>query len=182
MKLNFISVRSLTFMFAIALVATPASAHFRLKPTNEVAIRSQQTGLKTGPCGNQPRLASYPTLTAGQSFVVTWEETIQHPGRYEFSLSTGNDQNFVLLATVPDTQDERNDLPHQYSTTLTLPAGVTCDACTLQAIQVMTDVPTNPTNYYSCADLHIVSVGTPIPTTPTSTPIPSAGEPMCGVK
>ena len=125
------------------------------------------SGLKTGPCGGLPRIANPPTLQPGQQLTVYWEETIQHPGRFEIYFSQANEQNFQLLTTVQDTQDDQN-LPHQYNTTVTLP-NVTCTGCTLQLIQVMTENPASPSLYYNCADMKL---GTGTSTTPTPSPTP----------
>jgi hypothetical protein len=74
------------------------------------------------------------------------------------------------LAVVQDNQNG-GGLPHQYSTTLTLPSG-TCSNCVLQMVQVMTE--SNPPSYYfSCADLKI-QVGAPNPSpSPGPSPAPA---------
>ena len=142
------------------LFSSNAFSHARLRADGITPPRNNNAGLKTGPCGGVARTNSSVTLTAGSTITLTWEEVVQHPGSYEFSISLANDQNFVRLKVVPDTQDNGNDLPHQYSTTLDIP-NVVCDACTLQMIQVMTENPNNPRNYYSCADIKIVAGNTP---------------------
>jgi hypothetical protein len=134
------------------------------------AIGNIPSGLKSGPCGGLTRIANPPQLQPGQQLTVTWEETIQHPGRFEIYFSQSNEQNFQLLATIPDTQDDQN-LPHEYSTTVTLP-NVTCTGCTLQLIQVMMENPTSPSMYYNCADMKL---GTGTSTTPTPSPTPGTG-------
>ncbi len=168
MKATVLSI--LALLFALALPEY-ASSHARLR--NGVVIpRSTNPGLKTAPCGGVARTATSAQLVAGQTITVTWEETIQHPGRFEFYFSPAGDANFVLLKSVPDTQDGTNDLPHQYSTTITLPS-TPCTACTLQMIQVMTENPAAPSLYFSCADIQILSATgpTPVPTpTPTQAP------------
>lgn len=143
-------------------------AHARLKASNNIVIRSNNAGIKTGPCGGVARTAAPADLVAGQKVTVNWEETIQHPGRYEFYFSEAGDANFKLLATVVDTQDDTASLPHQYTVELTMP-NVACTACTLQMIQVMTENPANPRNYYSCADIKLTST-TPVPPVPPTPP------------
>jgi len=133
-----------------------AKAHSRLAVDGVVPPRSGDSGLKTGPCGNVPRTLNSTTLNAGQQITVEWEETINHPGSFRIAFSPANDQGFDdnILYEVIDTQDGP-DTPHFYSATVTLP-NVTCEDCTLQLIQIMTD-RNPPTNYYSCADIRLVA-------------------------
>lgn len=162
---------------AVLMTSQTAESHARLKPSAAVAPRSTNPGIKSGPCGGLPRLTPAVVQT-GSTITVTWEETIQHPGRYEFYFSAANDQNFQMLKMVADTQDGTADLPHQYTTTLTMPSQP-CTACTLQMIQVMTENPLMPSLYYSCADIVLQTgpVATPTPgasptPTPSATPVP----------
>lgn len=163
-----------------ALIAMVASfgvkvfAHARLKANGVISPRVNamgvnDPGVKVGPCGGFARLA--PTVFApGSTINLAWEETIDHPGRFEFYFSTANDANFQLLKTVNDDQNAGVALPHQYTTTVTLP-NVTCTDCTLQMIQVMTEVPASPSYYYSCTDIRL-QAGAPAPT-PVPTPVPT---------
>ncbi|MGE0527635.1 MAG: SCE4755 family polysaccharide monooxygenase-like protein [Bdellovibrionales bacterium] len=177
--------------FALLFILIPkAYGHARLKGS-VLPPRSNNAGLKTGPCGGVSRTASPKVFQAGETITIEWEETVQHPGEFRFSFSRANDQNFTLLKTVTDSQDGTKDLPHSYSTTITLPSQ-SCDACTIQMIQIMTENPANPSYYYSCADIKIESpvrpsdppVDPPIdpsvdpPVDPLSNP-PSAPEPLC---
>lgn len=166
-----------------ALALTVASfgikvfAHARLKPAGTLAPRSTDPGIKIGPCGGLPRTANPPMLAPGSTITVNWEETIDHPGRFEFYFSPANDVGFVLLKTVPDTAT--GPLPHQFSTTVTLPT-TPCTDCTLQMIQVMTENPAAPTYYYSCMDLRTQAVGTAPAPTPVPVPAPTpAPAPNC---
>ncbi|WP_413290437.1 SCE4755 family polysaccharide monooxygenase-like protein [Bdellovibrio sp. HCB337] len=166
----------------ILLSVSFAQAHSRLKASDVIKIRSTDPGVKIGPCGGFVRVAQPAVINGGQSITVTWEETIYHPGRFEFYFSTGGDQNFTLLKTIQNNQ-QGMPLPHQFSTTLNIP-DVNCSACTFQMIQVMTENPANPTNYYSCADMQVKGSATapsPTPTpaataTPSTTPTPSTGD------
>lgn len=170
-----------------ALALTVASfgikvfAHARLKTTGTLVPRSTNPGIKIGPCGGIARTATPAVFAPGATITVNWEETIDHPGRYEFYFSAANDAGFTLLKTVPDTAT--GALPHQFTTTLTLP-NVSCTDCTLQMIQVMTENPANPSYYYSCADIQTMAVtGTPAPTpipAPMPAPAPAPGpNPTC---
>lgn len=158
-------------LFALLFVSSVAGAHSRLKASTGINTRGTDPGVKTGPCGLYPKVTPA-VLTSGQTLTVTWEETIHHPGRFEFYFSQAGEANFQLLKTVENTQND-NNVPHQYSTTVTLP-NVTCDSCTFQMIQVMTENPAAPTNYYSCADMQLKAAGTGTPT-----PAPTVAPTVC---
>lgn len=159
-------------LFSTLSVPMFAQAHSRLKATVGVQPRSSNDSLKRGPCGTVVKLANSPILNAGEKITVTWEETVNHPGYFEFRFSTDNDVSFSAPVTIPDTAT--GALPHQYSVELTLPS-TTCAQCTLQLVQVMTENPANPSNYYSCADFQLVNGNAPPSTPPPAvspTPIP----------
>src|SRR5262249_25377245 len=107
----------------------------------------------------------------GSTVTVQWQETINHPGRFEFYFSEANDTNWMLIKTVVDDQDN-NVLPHNYSTTITMP-NLPCTACTLQMIQVMTENPAAPSYYYSCGDIQLQAATATPPVTPPVPPAPS---------
>lgn len=156
------------------LISETALAHARILSTANLKARSTSPALKTAPCGDIARTATPQVLTAGSILVVNWEETVDHTGRFEFSFSASGDNNFVPIksgtggdSTVIDTQDGMAGLPHQYSTSLTVPSA-NCSACTIRMIQVMTE-NNPPSLYYSCADVQITG-GTPESVTPTPPP------------
>jgi hypothetical protein len=162
---------------AVAILLSPSSyGHSRFDPAGNVPGRTLSSGLKSGPCGGIARTTTPKILQKGTSVLVSWEETIQHPGRFEFYFSQANDTGFAYLTTITDNQD--GPIPsggsHKFSATIALPS-TACDACTLQMIQVMTENPAAPSNYYSCADVKLVDgVPPPSPTpTPTPTPVPT---------
>ena len=140
--------------------------HSRFKSNEFITPRTTSDGVKTGPCGGVVRSSVAKPYAPGTQITVEWEETINHPGHFEFYFSEANDTGFKLLLTVSDVMDSSNDLPHNYSVTIKLP-DVLCDKCTLQMIQVMTD-RSPPTNYYSCADIKLTSTAAPPP--PLKTP------------
>lgn len=145
-----------------------AHAHAHISVDGPIPPRSADVGLKIAPCGNIARTSKSTVLQAGSTVTINWQETINHPGRFEFYFSPAGDTNWVLLKTVQDTQDGTNDLPHNYTTQLTLP-NTPCTACTLQLIQVMLENPASPSYYYSCADIQLSAQstgGTVPPTTP----------------
>lgn len=162
-----------TYIFTVMTVSSVSWAHSRLKASEMVKIRGNDPGVKVGPCGGLARVAQPAVLNPGSTITVYWEETIYHPGRFEFYFSEAGDQNFVLLKTIQN-NSAGTPLPHQFNTTLTLP-NKSCTACTLQMIQVMTENPNNPTNYYSCADMQLKATTTtpdPTPTEPSPAPSP----------
>lgn len=143
-----------------------AFAHARLDPSKKLKPRSESSGLKTAPCGDVPATteASERTeLVAGSSLTVEWQETINHPGHFRLAFSEKNDEGFddnILKDDIVDDQDGSvssgdETTYHQFKTTIKVP-DTTCDECTIQLIQVMTDRDP-PTNYYSCADIRIVA-------------------------
>ncbi len=154
------------FLFLLGL-SDQAWSHARFLPGGNTPPRSMSPGIKTGPCGGIAKVNS-PSLSfkSGQTIKLQWEETINHPGRFEFYLSQGNDQNFTLLLTVQDDQNSGGDLPHRYEADLKLPDGVTCTSCTLQMIQQMTENPASPRPYFSCVDLAITADGSETPEKP----------------
>jgi len=177
---------------ALCFLHSPlAAAHARWDINGIVKPRdtSLQANLKTAPCGTNigsnivdtgapyVRTNTPVTFTPGERIEVTFQETINHPGHFRIAFSPANDADFntnVLLDNIPDTMGTETPLPHLFRATITLP-NKSCDACTLQLIQVMTD---SNTNYYSCSDIKLASGGgttpTPTPTpTPTTTPAPS---------
>lgn len=137
--------------------------------------RNNNAGIKSGPCGGLARSATPTNVVGGQMLTVTWQETINHPGRYIFSLSFANDLGFAqnILATIPDVQNG-GGLPHMYTAQIPIP-NVNCSTCTIQLIQSMEENPAAPTYYYSCADINITQAAvTPpvVPPTPPVTPTP----------
>jgi len=149
---------------AVIIGAGPAQAHARLvSPVPRTNDDDLKDGAGGAPCGGRARNPNaIATYTMGQTVTVRWEETINHAGCFTLKLSQANDQNFIMLANPP--HSTTGAVPRQYQATITLPAGMTCTACTLQLIQVMsTTVPCPITNtpvgdsYYSCADVVIVA-------------------------
>ncbi|MBP9707745.1 MAG: lytic polysaccharide monooxygenase [Oligoflexales bacterium] len=160
-----------TILFcAFYSLPTELSAHARLKSGDTLSPRNNNPGLKTGPCGGVARTNRAKEFLVGQKINIQWEETINHPGRYEFYFSKANDEDFILLKTVIDEQNTRivNANYHQYETEITLPLEA-CEACTIQMIQVMTENPSNPSLYFSCADIKLILVE---PTDPPVSPEP----------
>lgn len=128
------------------------------------------TAQKTKHCGDgsTTRGANVTTLVPGSTLMVTWNETVDHPGHYRISFDDDG-QDFIQPATATEnTEGQLNvvkDLiPDRqgggvYMFEITLP-DIECNNCTLQLIQMMTDKPpyatTGPDDndiYYQCADI-----------------------------
>ena len=152
-------VKSLTLFFLLT-VSLNLNAHTRWSLSGNLVPRSTSSGLKTGPCGGIARTSNSKIFQTGSTITVSWEETINHPGRFEIYFSPANDANWVLLKTIVDVQNGGFG-----SATITLPSAP-CTACTLQMIQVMTEDPNNPSLYYSCADIQLTGAVVPPVATP----------------
>lgn len=149
----------------ISLLSISAQAHIRAKTAGNLIPRSNSDSLKTAPCGGIARGVSSATYAPGATMTMNWEETINHPGRFEIYFSPSGDSAWQLIKTINDTTNLTTDLPHQYTTTFTLPT-TPCAACTIQLIQVMEENPASPSYYYSCSDIKIQSATTTTPVTP----------------
>jgi hypothetical protein len=170
-----------------ALAPSDAAAHFVL---DEPAASLSQSGLgdpqKAPPCGDGAGGARTGTITAyqtGQTITVTVHETVFHPGHYRVALAVNDRSELpaeplvtpgstpcgtvaimdppvfpvladgMLLHTTP--------LSGPQSFEVALPAGVTCDHCTLQVIEFMSNHPLNVPGgcfYHHCAELSIHDV------------------------
>jgi MYXO-CTERM domain-containing protein len=151
-----------------ALVAGPAQAHIELNnpmPRFQVATADQ----KPGPCGAGTATGAVTVYNEGDSIPMTWVETIDHPGHFRVALDVNNTDTFTMPSAIDDTTADGNEIAYiidpggetNFAYTLDLPMGTTCDQCTIQVIQVMTDSPLDP-YYFWCADIKInaLAVGT----------------------
>ncbi|MBZ5715009.1 SCE4755 family polysaccharide monooxygenase-like protein [Nannocystis pusilla] len=148
----------------VALVGPAAGAHIAL--SSPLPRHVEQ---KVGPCGLGPddvRGAEVATFQGGETIVVRWTETIDHPGHFRISFDpeghddfadpAGYDDFYSNPAVLVDEIADKSGSQQTYEQEVTLPL-MSCDACTLQLIQVMTDKPpyevgTNDL-YYQCADI-----------------------------
>lgn len=162
-------------------VASFASAHVRLvSPTPRYASpMGQDTGanIKDGPCGrmNDSRTTDMSRVTVlepGATIMVTFNETIDHPGHFRIAFDDDGQDAFVtplmrsqvqtgptftapvLLDSIPDKSGG------MYTSMVTLP-NVECERCTLQLIQVMTTAASWMADdiYYTCADIALRRTG-----------------------
>ncbi len=161
-----LSARALAHVCAVVttlVISGEAFAHARLRtPTPRTNDDNLKDGVGGAPCGGKPRTGTPARYTMGQTITVQWEETINHAGCFIIKLSPANDQNFTMLANPP--HSTTGGVPRQYSAQVKLPDGMTCNACTLQLIQVMNNTVPCPVvnipagdSYYSCADVQIVA-------------------------
>lgn len=153
--------------------ATPAAAHVAL--TDPPARYDSQMYIKDYPCGHpdNPDGESTRSYEEGATITVQWNEYIGHPGHFRIALSTEGDQALIDPTDYDDFYPAPNvildniedpDGVADHSVEITLPAGVTCEKCTLQLLQIMTDkMPWGPAGgnelYYQCADITITPVG-----------------------
>src|SRR4051812_28140397 len=102
---------SLGYALAVAVLVGSSSdgeAHARLLLDKALKPRTTSTGEKTAPCGSASPTndsTKRAILKAGDTILVEWEETINHPGWYRLAFSedgvTGFDAN-VLKDNLPD--------------------------------------------------------------------------------
>ncbi len=163
---------SLTGLKVFFLNLPKAHGHAKLT-TPQPRDPASNGGNKTGPCGPIAKsTTTVVTYNAGDNITVQWTETINHPGRFLFAISSNNDVSFQNFATYVD--DQNTSGVHNYTATFKLP-DVGCDNCTLQMIQSMEENPSAPTYYYSCSDIKIVKAAGNVATQPTSTASPTTG-------
>jgi MYXO-CTERM domain-containing protein len=150
----------------LTILAAAAEAHILLvdpKPRDQ----NDQHKLDAMPCPNrtaaQPVTMMDPTgisYQGGATITVKWNETTTHLGCFAVDISAGGDTGWMLLGTLPHSGAGKT--PRPYQTTVKLPAGMTCDKCTLRVRQFMlmanptTCPPTTimpDTTYYQCANV-----------------------------
>ncbi len=168
----------------------PASAHFVLQAPAAVMSQDPFGGpQKMAPCGDDGTGTASGIVTAyqsGQQITVTIDEKIYHSGHYRISLGTNGPGDLPVEPIVtPGANTPCGTAPveatptfpvladgvfeHQapfngpQSITITLPADVTCDHCTLQVLEFMSNHPLNDPGgcyYHHCASISIASVST----------------------
>ena len=144
-----------------------ASAHIQLN-----APKPRTTGLKSGPCGDpgSTRSANVCEFRPGATIVISWDETVEHPGHFRIAFDQDGNDDFVNPTGFDDTSGGPGVLidgiadrdvsggDRTYTQEIQLP-NVECDNCTLQVIQVMSDKPPYDGSaagndiYYQCADV-----------------------------
>ena len=169
----------ITLITALLVVASNGHARFQCPMPRIAETDAINGGLKVGSCGGNPMGAVLTTLAPGPN-ILHIEERVSHVGApMRIALSTKGDDNFescILLNHIP-----HHDTPKRgfYSITVDIP-NINCTKCTLQMVQVMTDLlKTGPSceydpadtagvattnkcfsNYFSCADIAITGTQT----------------------
>jgi hypothetical protein len=171
------ALTSLMVAFGVCVAANQADAHIQLTcPPARYAYSAQ--GIKTAPCGALTGTKSMKVthLVAGQQLLVTFTETVFHPGFFRISLDTTGGEGFPPISPTPESPImlpviADNILPHTSGTSgakrmyvVTVP-NTPCAKCTLQLTQFMMDNPTS--GYYECADVVVDAAGTPFSCGPT---------------
>jgi MYXO-CTERM domain-containing protein len=189
MKLASRLLVSLAAAGAVCLVQGSSSAHFRLDaPPADHAQNAQGDPQKAEPCGGGTTPTGMVTaVQSGQTITINLEETIFHPGHYRVAIAQDPSQ----LPAVPDVTPGATDcgsveivdppalpiladgmLLHDapfsgaQSFDVTLPEDFTCDNCTLQVVQFMSNHGA-PCFYYHCATVTVQSE--PVMTTSATT-------------
>lgn len=161
----------LAFAVIATLVAAPSVAAAHIQMVNPAPRSLTQ---KTRPCGpvSSTRGPNVTVLAPGAMLEVRWNETINHPGYYRISLDLDG-QDFtippapgnttlntnVVMDMIPDVANPA------YRFMIQMP-NLTCENCTLQVIQLMTDKPPYTTDansddiYFQCADIALRNPGT----------------------
>ncbi len=175
------------------LLTESSFAHFDMDKTGTLKSRYGRKEIKEGPCGraNGTRGTNVFTFEPGATVKVSIDEFVPHPGYFRIAFDNDGDDDFVNPQTVlplnreclTDPADKcgatdfynnasvlmDNLEPHarglpnkRYTWDVKLPE-VECDNCTLQVIQVMTDIypihaPYDPAYtsedvYYQCVDM-----------------------------
>lgn len=166
-----------------ALAPSEIAAHFYMEePTSWREQNTLGDPQKTGPCGDEGSAASTGAITAyqrGQTITIRIRETIFHPGHYRVALAVSDRSELPAPPPVtPGSTDcgsvpimdppvfpvlADGVLPHtsplsgEQTIEVTLPPDVTCDHCTLQVVQWMSNHGA-PCFYYHCADIAIHDV------------------------
>jgi MYXO-CTERM domain-containing protein len=196
-------VGGLAAMAASVCAPSPANAHFVL--TTPAATMNQGSlgdPQKAAPCGDDG--SGMPTgkvtaFQAGQTITITIEEKIFHEGHYRISLGMNGPMDIPVepvvtpgantpcgTAAVESTPvfpvladgvlDHKAAFSGPQTITVTLPDNVTCDHCTLQVLEFMSNHPLNVPGgcyYHHCANVSISGGADPTTTTGGAT---STGE------
>jgi MYXO-CTERM domain-containing protein len=184
----------------------PASAHFVLQtPAATMAQDGLGSPQKMAPCGDDGSGVPSGMVTAyqaGQTITITVDEKIFHPGHYRISIGQNGpgdipvepivtpgantpcgtaavDMNPTFPVLADGVFDHKVAFSGPQTITVTLPADVTCDHCTLQVLEFMSNHPLNNPGgcyYHHCANISIQSAASTTSGGPSSTGTGSTGE------
>jgi len=176
-------IRRLAMLAAVSggwiFAAGHAQAHITLtKPASWIQENATGDPQKSGPCGPAAgqgvETKAVTTYTEGQEITVEWTETVNHEGHFRIALAKDRSELKDPKITGACQSAEISDPPQypvladglfavktddgkrMFSQTVKLPAGMTCENCTLQVLQFMTPHPA-PCLYYHCANIKIVA-------------------------
>ena len=180
-------------VLATSGVSSVAFAHLDLDSAGTHKSRYGRSEIKQGPCGREggEKGTNVYTYEPGQTIKIAVDEFVPHPGYFRVAFAKDSDDEFVTPRTVapfnracmsdPADKCGASDFfnspgvladnldPHKrgfpgkrYAWDVKLP-DVECDSCTLQVMQVMTDIypihaPYDPSYasddvYYQCIDI-----------------------------
>ena len=170
---------------AFVSAPAPANAHFILKaPPATLSQDNLGSPQKMAPCGDDGSGTPSGKVTAyqsGQTITVTIDEKIFHPGHYRISLGVNGpgsipvepvvtpgantpcgtapiEANPVFPVLADGVFEHKVAFDAPQSITITLPKDVTCDHCTLQVLEFMSNHPLNDPGgcyYHHCSDISI---------------------------
>ena len=114
------------------------------------AMPANTDGLTDGPCGGVAPTGTLTELPAGSTVELAWIITQPHGGSFRVALGSSDDLGFddAVLFERPE-----EGLPQDVTQAVELPA-CTCDACTLQLLQL---TASGNGGYYSCADVRLIA-------------------------
>ena len=175
-------------------------------PANWLAQDSDGVPIKLGPCGDEQdkgggaqATGAVTAFQSGTKLTVTVNEVIFHPGHYRIALAVNDRSELPPEPQVDASADDPCDkttfedppvfpvladdvfdhvvaFSTPQTTQVTLPENITCDHCTLQVIEFMSDHPLNVPGgcfYHHCADIKIQS-------TPVVSVSDGGGQPIGG--
>ena len=182
--LSFATRPALVALASLLLPAT-AQAHFVLSSppamTEQNALGDPQKMPPCGDDGTATPTGAVTTFQAGETITIEIDETIYHPGHYRVALAINDPSELPDPAPVTPDADSPcgtapidpapvfpvladgellHDAPFGKPQTIqvTLPSDISCDGCTLQVIQFMTDHALNNPGgcyYHHCATIAI---------------------------
>jgi hypothetical protein len=200
------SIAVVTGAALATLLAPPAHAHFKLNaPPAYSQQNGLGDPQKSAPCGQaDPGNPVVPTnavttVVAGTTLQVKLSETIFHPGHYRVTIAKDlaslpadppvvkgstdcGSTEIVASPTLPILVDgalvHDKALSGEQTIDVPIPADMTCENCTLQVVQFMSNHGLNNPGgcfYHHCATVNVVAAGTP-DAGPSTQPSVDAGD------
>ena len=172
---------------ACGVLEADAMAHFKLLSPPPALIEDSAGGpdQKSSPCGTGQNSNVVTPLQAGQTVTLKWQETVVHPGHFRIALALKGRNELkdpvakidplknncdsatiespvlpILADGVNVHTEAQSEVGKMWEATVTIPANVTCDKCTLQVVQFMAEHAFNNPggySYHHCAELQITA-------------------------